>query len=469
MNPSDPPPERSAGSAPPEQEKPPQPAREGDLWERIFAPDNLERALRRVERNGGAPGIDGMGTEDLRSHLQTHWPQIRTRLDAGHYRPAPTRRVEIPKPSGGVRSLGVPTVLDRLIQQAVLQVLEGLFEPTFSEHSYGFRPRRSAHMAVSTARRYVQEGRPWAVDVDLEAFFDRVNHDVLMHRVGRVVRDKRVLRLLGAYLRAGTVLQDGVRVAGVEGTPQGSPLSPLLANVLLTDLDREFEARGHAFVRYADDIRVYVRSRRAGERVLESVSRFLEDHLRLRVNEGKSGVDRATRRGLLGFAFFYRPTGEVAVRVDKRSLDAAKDRIRRLTARSWGVSMAVRLTALNTFIAGWSAYFAFAETPSVFERLDKWLLRRLRQVRWKEWKRPVTKRRRLRELGVPARTARQWAYTGKGSWRIAGSAPLQRAMPRAYWEQLGLRRFGESTARVRSVWRTAECGPACSVVWEGPG
>lgn len=359
-----------------------------------------------------------------------------------------------------MRSLGVPTVLDRLIQQAVLQVLEPLFEPTFSGHSYGFRPRRSAHMAVEAARRYVEAGRAWVADVDLDRFFDRVNHDVLMHRVGQMVSDKRVLRLLGAYLRAGAVLQDGVRVAGDEGTPQGSPLSPLLANVLLTDLDRELEARGHAFVRYADDIRIYVRSRRAGERVLESVSRFVTDRLRLRVNEGKSGVDRATRRGLLGFAFFYRPGGEVAVRVDQQALKRARDRIRRLTARSWGVSMAVRLTALNTFIAGWSAYFAFAETPSVFERLDRWLLRRLRQVRWKEWKRPRTKRRYLVALGVPAHTARQWANTRKGSWRLAGSAPLQRAMPQAYWGQLGLHRFGESTARVRSVWRTAECGPA---------
>lgn len=410
-----------------------------------------------------------MRTDELRPHLETHWPQIRTRLDDGHYRPAPTRRVEIPKPSGGVRSLGVPTVLDRLIQQAILQVFEGLFEPIFSEHSYGFRPGRGAHMAVESARRYVQEGRAWVVDVDLEAFFDRVNHDVLMHRVGQVVSDKRVLRLLGAYLRAGTVLQDGVRVAGEEGTPQGSPLSPLLANVLLTDLDRELEARGHASVRYADDIRIYVRSRRAGERVLESVSRFLEDHLRLRVNEGKSGVDRATRRGLLGFAFFYRPSGEVAVRVDQSALKGARDRIRRLTARSWGVSMVVRLAALNTFIAGWSAYFALAETPSVFERLDQWLLRRLRQVRWKEWKRPRTKRRNLVALGVPTHNAHQWANTRKGSWRLAGSAPLQRAMPKAYWGQLGLRGFGESTARVRSVWRTAECGPTCSVVWEGPG
>lgn len=444
------------------------PARPSDLWEEVFSRENLERALRRVEANGGGPGIDGMTTQQLRAHLVEHWPTIRRRLDDGTYRPAPVRRVSIPKPSDGTRELGVPTVLDRFIQQALLQVLQPLFDPHFSESSFGFRPRRSAHMAINTARRFIEDGRRWVVDVDLEAFFDRVNHDVLMARVSRRVADKRVLRLIGSYLRAG-VLADGVRIGTEEGTPQGSPFSPLLANILLDDLDKELESRGHAFVRYADDIRVYVATPRAGERVLQAISRFVEQRLRLRVNREKSGVDKATVRGLLGFGFFWMAHGQVGVRVDRRATAAFKDRVRRLTSRSWGVAMEVRIGALNKFIRGWCAYFALAQTPSVFAALDQWLHRRLRQVRWKEWKRLRTKRRNLVALGIPDRMAHQWAATRKGSWRLAGSPPLARALPTAYWSRLGLVTATEAAVRLWDVWRTAGCGPACPVVWEGPG
>lgn len=444
------------------------PAREQELWESVFSPDNLKRALRRVEANGGAPGIDGMSTEQLRAHLVTHWPTIRSRLDSGHYRPTPVRSVSIPKRSCGMRELGVPTVLDRFIQQALLQVLQPLFDPHFSPHSYGFRPGRSAHMAVQAARRFVEDGKTWVVDVDLDRFFDRVSHDVLMARVAKRVGDKRVLRLLGSYLRAGAMSQ-GVKVATEEGTPQGSPLSPLLANILLDDLDRDLETRGHAFVRYADDIRVYVATPRAGQRVLESITSFVETHLKLRVNPEKSGVDRATVRGLLGFGFFWMAGQKLGVRVDAKAMHALRARLRRLTSRTWGVAMAVRIGALNRFIRGWCGYFALADTPGVFRALDSWLQRRLRQVRWKEWKRTSTKRRNMRALGIADRDARRWASTRKGSWRIARSAPLQRALPRAYWEQLGLQGFSESTRRLWDVWRTAGCGPACPVVWEGPG
>jgi len=438
-----------------------------DLWERFLSQRNLSRALKRVEQNHGAPGPDGMKTEELRPWLHIHWPEVRARLDTGTYRPSPVRRVFIPKPGGKVRGLGVPTVLDRLIQQALLQVLTPIFDPHFSDQSYGFRPGRSAHQAVRRAQEAIASGHGWVVDLDLEAFFDRVNHDALMARCARRIDDKKVLKLLRAYLNAG-VMRDGVKVPQEEGTPQGSPLSPLLANIMLDDLDRELTARGHQFVRYADDIMIYVKSGRAGERVRESTKKFVEKRLKLRVNEAKSAVAPATGRPFLGFGFYLKD-GKVKVRLDPKAKQAVKARIRRLTARSWRVSMEVRIDRLNRFTRGWVGYFALADTFSVFEELDEWLRRRLRQVRWKEWKRWSARRRNLHVLGIPDPQARQWAATSRGSWRIAGSAVLQRALPTSHWQGQGLAGFLGPYRQLRDARRTAGCGPACPVVWEGPG
>ena len=442
----------------------PHPARVMDLWEGFLSRENLARALRRVERNRGAPGPDGMTVEQLRPHLLAAWPEIRQSLDAGTYRPSPVRRVTIPKPGGGERELGVPTVLDRLLQQALSQVMSPIFEPSFSDRSFGFRPGRSAHQAVNAARRAIETGETWVVDVDLERFFDRVQHDALMARVARRVGDRRVLRLIRRYLDAG-VMVSGVKVATVEGTPQGSPLSPLLANIMLDDLDAELERRGHSFVRYADDLRVYVASERAATRVLAGVTAFVERRLKLRVNREKSGVAPATRRGLLGFGFF-KGNGNVKVRLDPKAKHRLKARLRRLTSRRWRVAMAVRLAA-QPVPQRWSAYFALAETPSVFAEFDEWLRRRLRQVRWKEWKRYAARRRNLRALGISDWQARQWAASRKGYWRLSGSPVLQRALPNRYWADLGLVALSDRIRRLREHWRTAGCGPARPVVWEG--
>jgi RNA-directed DNA polymerase len=456
--------ERSGFPAP--DETAPHPAR-ASLWEAFLSRDNLARALRRVEQNAGAAGIDGMTAAELRPWLHRYWPETRRRLEAGTYRPQPVRRVAIPKPSGGERLLGVPTALDRLIQQALLQVLTSVFDPRFSNGSFGFRPGRSAHQAVERARQSIQDGAAWVVDVDLDAFFDRVRHDALMARLARRVDDKRVLRLLRRYLEAG-VMADGIRQASEEGTPQGSPLSPLLGNVMLDDLDRELERRGHRFVRYADDLMVYVRSERAGQRVIEGIARYVESRLKLRVNRRKSAVAPATRRPFLGFGFFFRD-GQVRVRVDPAARERAKDRLRKLTARSWSISMEQRLQAVNRYTVGWTAYFAYADTPTPFRELDEWLRRRLRQVRWKEWKRSQNRRRNLRALGIPERAAREWAGSRKGCWRVAGSAILTRALPNAHWQEQGLQGFSDPYRRFRDALRTAGRGPACPVVWEGPG
>lgn len=418
------------------------PVRDGDtepagLWERVLSADNLSAALKRVRANKGAAGVDGMSTQELPVWLADHWTSVRQALDEDTYRPSPVRRVVIPKPGGGERLLGVPTVLDRLVQQALAQALTGIFDPGFAESSYGFRPGRSAHQAVEAARAYVEQGYRWVVDVDLEKFFDRVQHDALMARVARKVSDKRVLKLIRRFLDSG-VMVDGVKQPTAEGTPQGSPLSPLLSNIMLDDLDRELGGRGLRFVRYADDVRVFVRSKRAAARVLDGITDVVEVRLKLRVNREKSSIQPASRAVLLGFGFFFVTGGKVKVRVAKQAIARLKMRLRGLTARRWGVSMGYRIATLNRFVRGWMGYFRIAETPRVFRDLDEWYYRRMRQIHWKQWKRPATRRRMLAALGIPPLSAIRWGNSSRAYWRIAGSAVLQRALPRRYWTRQGL-------------------------------
>jgi group II intron reverse transcriptase/maturase len=419
------------------------------LWEQIFNRANLFTALARVEANGGAPGVDGLTVEALRPYLKAHWLEVRAALDAERYRPQPVRRVEIPKPEGGVRLLGIPTVLDRLIQQAIAQVLIPLFDPQFSEHSYGFRPKRSAHQAIEAAQRYLADGYEWVVDIDLEKFFDRVNHDALMARVGRVVKDRRVKRLIHLYLISG-VMVEGVVVASDEGTPQGGPRSPLLSNIMLDDLDKELERRGHRFVRYADDCNIYVRSARAGERVMNSVKQFIEQKLKLKVNERKSAVARATARKFLGYSFLKRK-GVFLRRVAARSLERLKDKLRILTRRTTGEPLSSLIEQVNRLVQGWLSYYRLADTPSIFQELDEWLRHRMRQLLWKRWKRPKTRYRELVARGVPASSAREAAGSGKGPWRLSASPPVQQALNNAYWREQGLLSFSDRYQQLRST------------------
>ncbi|WP_193518584.1 group II intron reverse transcriptase/maturase [Nocardiopsis kunsanensis] len=389
----------------------------------------------------GAPGVDGVRTEELRDWLREYWEQVRADLDAGSYRPQPVRRVTIPKPGGGERMLGVPTALDRLIQQALAQVLTPVFDPHFSGASFGFRPGKSAHQAVRAARRAIADGHRWVVDVDLDRFFDRVNHDMVMARLARKVKDRQVLKLVRRFLEAGVMI-DGVKLPVAEGTPQGSPLSPLLSNIMLDELDRELFERGHRFVRYADDLRVFVRSERAAQRVLDSITKVVEKRLRLKVNREKSSVSRASKATLLGFGFYFSRKG-VGTRLASKSITRLKERIRELTSRRWSVAMEYRLDRLNRFITGWMGYFRLADAKRLFRDLDEWLRRRLRQIRWKEWKRPATRRTMLRKLGIPDFKAREWSSSGKGYWRIANSWILARSLPNAYWDDLGLRSLSQ--------------------------
>lgn len=432
------------------------------LMERVVGRQNLFDALSRVERNGGAPGVDGMSCKQLRPYLKDNWTRIRQELLEGNYRPQPVRRVEIPKPDGGVRQLGIPTVLDRFIQQAMLQVLTPIFDPQFSAHSYGFRPGKRAHDAVRAARRFIQDGHTWVVDMDLEKFFDKVQHDKLMARVARRVGDKRVLRLIRRYLQAGVML-NGIKVTAGEGTPQGGPLSPLLANVMLDDLDKELEKRGHKFARYADDCNIYVRSQRAGERVMASVKDFLETRLGLKVNEGKSAVERPWKRKFLGFSF-YRHKGEVKIRLAPQSLVRVRAKIRALTSRKHSQSIEERLRRLSSYLGGWVGYFALADSPSIFRDLDGWIRRRLRMCLWKQWKRVRTRKRELAALGLPDRVAWMFANTRKGYWRTAHTPQLHQALGLAFWQGKGLASLLERYQGIRETWRTAGCGPACPVV-----
>ena len=407
-----------------------------ELWERIMERENLLTALKRVEQNGGAPGIDGMTVGELKPYLKEKWLEIREELNQQTYRPNPVRLKEIEKPDGGVRRLGIPTVQDRFIQQAITQELTPLFEPLFTEHSYGFRPGRSAHQAVKQAQAYVQAGYEWSVDLDLEKYFDRVNHDILMARVARVVKDKRVLKLMRAYLESGMMI-NGVVMGKEEGVPQGSPLSPLLSNIMLDDLDKELEKRGHKFVRYADDCNIYVKTPRAGERVMESVKKFLEKKLKLKVNAKKSKVDRATRVKFLGFSF-YKYKGEVRIRVAKGSLERFREKLRRLTKRTRSGKLADILQEINRYLIGWMGYYRLAETPSVYAGLDRWIRRRLRQMIWKRWKRGTTRYRELRKLGVPQGRAGLGAV-GKSPWHMSKSPVINEALSNAYLRNSGLK------------------------------
>jgi RNA-directed DNA polymerase len=417
-----------------------------ELWGRIWSRENLNAALKRVEQNKGAPGIDGMRVQELRPFLKDHWLEIRTQLAAEAYHPRPVRRVEIPKPDGGVRLLGIPTVLDRFLQQALQQVLTSVFEPRFSPHSYGFRPGRSAQDAVKAAQGYIQDGYTWVADLDLDKFFDRVNHDMLMARVARVVKDKRVLRLLRRYLESG-VMVNGVVLDTEEGTPQGGPLSPLLANILLDDLDRELEQRGHKFVRYADDCNIYVKTPRAGERVLGSVRRFLEQKLKLKVNEKKSKVDRPARRKILGFRLF-RWKDQVRIGIAPKAMTRCRERLRELTRRTRSGLLADIVTEVNQQVRGWVGYFRLADTPTPFKELDEWLRRRLRQLVWKRWKRGRTRWRELVALGVPPSMAAGGAG-GKSPWHMAATPVVNMALSNAYWKAQGLLSVQETYHRLR--------------------
>lgn len=420
-----------------------------DLWGLVFSRENLEAALRRVEANRGAPGVDGLRTDQLRSWCSEHWVGVRGSLDAGTYLPQPVRQVMIPKPDGRMRKLGVPTVLDRLIQQAIAQVLVSVFDPGFVPVSYGFRPGKSAHDAVRVAQTVIGQGYRWVIEVDLDAFFDRVNHDVLMARVARKVKDKRLLGLVRRYLEAG-IMADGVKQPTSEGTPQGSPLSPLLSNIMLDDFDQEFWRRGHRFVRYADDIRVLVKSERAAQRVLGQATGLLEGKLKLKVNQEKSKINPATVATLLGYGFYFTTDG-VKLRVDPKALKRAKGRIKQLTSRRWSISMGHRIAKLNRFVRGWMAYFRLADTPRKFAELDEWFRRRMRQIRWKEWKKPRTRVANLRKLGIRPNLAWQWGMTSKAYWRVAGSAILHRALPNEHWRTLGLTLLHDAWGRYRTT------------------
>src|SRR5450432_3164432 len=413
---------------------PKSPANTNRWMEEVCERENLKEALRRVKANKGSAGVDGMTVGGITDYLKQHWPAIREQLLNGTYEPKPVRRVEIPKPDGGVRKLGIPTVLDRFIQQSVMQVLQRRWDRTFSESSYGFRPGRSSQQAVAQAQKHIAEGHGWCVDLDLEKFFDRVNHDKLMGEIAKRVGDKRLLKLIRAFLNAG-VMENGLVSPSVEGTPQGGPLSPLLSNLVLDELDRELERRGHRFVRYADDCNIYVRSERAGQRVMESISRFITQKLKLKVNEAKSAVARPQERKFLGFSFTAGP--DIKRTIALKSLERFKQRIRDITRRAKGVSIKTTMEELATYMRGWRGYFGFCETPEVLIALTRWVRLRLRAALWRQWKTPRRRRTALIALGVSGEL-RNTAGSGRGPWHIARSKALSVGLSNAHFKSLGL-------------------------------
>src|SRR5467141_4125238 len=408
------------------------PADTDRIMEEICEWENLKKAMRRVKANKGSAGIDGVTVDELPDYRDLL--VIRDQLLNGTYEPKPVRRVDIPKPDGGVRKLGIPTVLDRFVQQAVMQVLQRRWDRTFSEHSYGFRPGRSAHQAVAQAQQYIAAGYGWVIDLDLEKFFDRVNHDKLMGQIAKRVEDKRLLKLIRAFLNAG-VMENGLVSPSVEGTPQGGPLSPLLSNLVLDELDRELERRGHRFVRYADDCNIYVRSKRAGQRVMESISRFITQKLKLKVNEAKSAVARPQERKFLGFSFTAGP--DIKRTIAPKSLDRFKQRIRDITRRAKGVSIKATMEELARYMLGWRGYFGFCETPEVLIALTRWVRLRLRAAFWRQWKTPRRRRAALIALGVSGQL-RNMAGSGRGPWHLARSKALSVGLSNAYFKSLGL-------------------------------
>src|SRR6516162_476955 len=412
------------------------PASINRLMEAVCERENLKAALQQVRANQGSPGVDGMTVVGLKDHLNQHWPAIREQLLNGTYEPQPVRRVEIPKPDGGgVRKLGIPRVLDRFIQQAVLQVLQRRWDRTFSDHSYGFRPGRSAHQAVAQAQQYIAEGHSWCVDLDLEKFFDRVSHDKLMGQIAKRIEDKRLLKLIRAFLNAG-VMENGLVSPSVEGTPQGGPLSPLLSNLVLDELDRELERRGHRFVRYADDCNIYVGSERAGQRVMESITQFITHRLKLKVNQAKSAVARPQERKFLGFSFTAGP--EVKRVIAPKALDRFKQRIREVTRRAKSVSIETTMEELAQYMRGWCSYFGFCETPGVLISLTGWVRRRLRCALWRQWKTVRRRRAALLELGVRPQLAANMAGSGHGPWHLALTKALNVGLSKAHFSSLGL-------------------------------
>lgn len=406
-----------------------------NLLERILARENMILAMKRVIKNKGSHGVDGMRCDELRTNVVKHWDTIKLKLLDGTYKPSPVRRVEIPKPDGGKRLLGIPTVIDRMIQQAIAQELNKIYEPTFSEQSYGFRPKRSQHMAIKKAKEHINKGYKWVVDMDLEKFFDTVQHDVLMNKLSKKIKDKRVLKLIRKYLESGIMI-NGLEQASEEGMPQGGPLSPLLSNIMLDDVDKELEKRGHRFCRFADDCNIYVKTKKAGKRVLESIKQLIEKKLKLKVNESKSAVDIVTRRKFLGFSFYF-AKGGVEIRVHQKSYSRFKDKIREVTNRNTGISMEARLKKLGEITTGWVNYYGIAKGLVKLKEIEGWIRRRLRACIWKQWKKVKTRYRNLTKLGVPSWKAWEYANTRKGYWRISNSPIVSTTLGNKYLEQLG--------------------------------